>query len=89
MGLFSVLDIILDVPMAEALEKVNVSKNIRNAILDRKGPFAEVYEFMIAYENADWQEVCRWLIVKDIDVDTIYKAYTETMVWYKEMFFER
>lgn len=89
MGLFSVLDIILDVPMAEALEKVNVSKNIKNAILNQKGPFAEVYEFMIAYENADWQEVCRWLIVKDIDVDTIYKAYTETMVWYKEMFFER
>lgn len=46
MGLFSVLDIILDVPMEEALEKVNVSKNIRNAILEQKGAFAEVYEFM-------------------------------------------
>lgn len=87
MGLFSVLDIILDVPMEEALNKVNVSKNIRNAILEQKGAFAEVYEFMAAYENADWQEVCRWLVVKDISVDTIYKAYTETMVWYREMFF--
>lgn len=87
MGLFSVLDIILDVPMEEALNKVNVSKNIRNALLEQKGAFAEVYEFMAAYENADWQEVCRWLVVKDISVDTIYKAYTETMVWYREMFF--
>lgn len=87
MGLFSVLDIILDVPMEEALDKVNVSKNIRDAILNQKGTFAEVYEFMIAYENADWQEVCRRLIVKGVDVNTIYKAYTETMVWYKGMFF--
>ena len=87
MGLFSVLDIILDVPMEEALEKVNVSKNIRNALIDQKGAFAEVYEFMNAYENADWQEVCRLLVVKDISVDTVYKAYTETMVWYREMFF--
>ncbi len=87
MGLFSVLDIILDVPMEEALSKVNVSKNIRNAILNQKGAFAEVYEFMAAYENADWQEVCRWMVVKDIDVDTVYKAYTETMIWYREMFF--
>ncbi len=87
MGLFSVLDIILDVPMEEALDKVNVSKNIRDAILKQEGTFAEVYKFMIAYENADWQEVCRWLVVKGVEVDTIYKAYTETMVWYKGMFF--
>lgn len=87
MGLFSVLDIILDVPMEEALNKVNVSKNIRNALLEQKGAFAEVYEFMAAYENADWQEVCRWLVVKDVSVDTVYKAYTDTMIWYREMFF--
>lgn len=87
MGLFSVLDIILDVPMEEALDKVNVSKNIRDAILKQEGAFAEVYKFMISYENADWQEVCRWLVVKGVEVDTIYKAYTETMVWYKGMFF--
>lgn len=87
MGLFSVLDIILDVTMEEALEKVNVSKDIRNAILERKGVLAEVYEFMIAYENADWQEVCRLLVVKGISVNTVYEAYTETMIWYREMFF--
>lgn len=87
MGLFSVLDIILEVPMEEALNKVNVSKNIRNAILDQKGPFAEVYEFMAAYENADWQEVCRLMVVKNIDIKTVYEAYTETVTWYREMFF--
>lgn len=87
MGLFSVLDIILDVTMEEALEKVNVSKDIRNAILDCKGVLAEVYEFMIAYENADWQEVCRLLVVKGISVNTVYEAYTETVIWYREMFF--
>lgn len=87
MGLFSVLDIILDVPMEEALGRVNVSKDIRDAILEQKGELSEVFEFMKAYENADWQEVCRMLIVKEIDIDTIYDAYTETVVWYRKMFF--
>ncbi|MCM1468545.1 MAG: HDOD domain-containing protein [Alistipes sp.] len=87
MGLFSVLDIILDVPMAEALDKVNVSKDIRDAILEQKGEFSEVYEFMKAYENADWQEVCRMLIVRNVDIDTVYKAYTETVTWYRKMFY--
>lgn len=87
MGLFSVLDIILDVPMEEALAKVNVSKDIRDAILKQKGGLSEVYEFMMAYEDADWQEVCRRLIMREIDIDTIYDAYTETVVWYRKMFF--
>lgn len=87
MGLFSVLDIILNMTMEEALKKVNVSKEIADVLIHHKGEFAEIYEFMVAYENADWQEVCRLLIVKDISVDTVYDAYTETMCWYKDMFF--
>lgn len=87
MGLFSVLDIILNVPLEEALSKVNVSKDITEALIHHKGELAEVYDFMIAYENADWQEVCRWLIVKNIGIDDIYKAYTDSVCWYKDMFF--
>lgn len=87
MGLFSVLDIILNVPLEEALSRVNVSKDISEALIHHKGELAEVYDFMIAYENADWQEVCRWLIVKNISIDAIYEAYTQSVCWYKEMFF--
>ncbi len=88
MGLFSVLDIIVNVPLEEALTRVNVSKDISEALINHKGDLADVYDFMLAYENADWQEVCRWLIVKNIDIDTVYKAYTEAVSWYKEMFFQ-
>lgn len=87
MGLFSVLDIILNMPMEEALKKVSVSKEIKSALVEGKGRFAEIYNFIIHYEAADWQEVCRQMIVKNIDVDTVYKAYTESVCWYKQMFF--
>ena len=87
MGLFSVLDIILSMPMEDALNKVNVSKDIREALLNHKGDFADIYDFMIAYENADWQEVSRIQILKNIDNDAVYKAYIEAVCWYKEMFF--
>lgn len=87
LGLFSVLDIILNVPLKEALGRVNVSKDIENALINHRGELADVYDFIVAYENADWQEVCRLLIVKNIDIDTVYEAYTESVIWYKEMFF--
>ncbi len=88
LGLFSVLDIILSVPMEEALQKVMVSKDITEALVNRKGLFADILDFILKYEAADWQEVCRLMIVKNIDVDTVYAAYTESVCWYKQMFFD-
>ncbi len=87
MGLFSVLDIILRMPMEEALDKVNVAKEIREALLSHTGEFADIYDFMTAYENADWQEVSRRQILKNIDNDAVFKAYITAVHWYKEMFF--
>lgn len=87
MGLFSVLDIILNVSLTEALGRVNVSKDISEALINHKGELADVYDFLVAYESADWQEVGRLLIVKNIDTNTVYKAYTEAVTWYKAMFF--
>ncbi len=40
MGLFSVLDVILDMPMEEALAMVHVSKQVRDVLVERKGPLA-------------------------------------------------
>ena len=88
MGLFSILDIILDMPMEEALKKVNVTKEISDALVYRKGELANIYSFVISYESADWQEISRQLIVLGVDTNAIYQAYTETMCWYKSMFFE-
>ena len=87
LGLFSVLDIILNVTLDEALSRVNVSKIISDALIYHKGDLAVVYDFILAYENADWQEVGRLLVVQGVDTNTIYKAYTEAVTWYKEMFF--
>ena len=85
MGLFSVLDLILDKPMEEALEMVKVSGDIREALVNRDGKFASVLDFMLQYENANWQEVSRQLIVNDIDVETISGAYNNALNWYKEL----
>ena len=88
MGLFSILDIILNMPMEEALKKVNVTKEISDALVYHKGELANIYSFVISYESADWQEISRQLIVLNVDTNTIYQAYTETVCWYKSMFFE-
>lgn len=87
MGLFSVLDVILDVPMEEALTKVKVSKPISDAILNNTGKYAPVLDFIYYYETADWQEVSRQMILKEIADEKVYEAYTEALIWFRDLFY--
>lgn len=85
MGLFSLVDVILDVPMKEAIDMVNVSKDIKDALLNHEGRFAAIYDFIIQYENAGWQEVSRQMILQNIDMNDVYDAYTKALVWYRKL----
>ncbi|MBR1649773.1 MAG: HDOD domain-containing protein [Lachnospiraceae bacterium] len=84
MGLFSMLDVILDKPMSEALEMIHVSNDIKSALISKEGKFAPVYEFILAYEQADWSEVSRVMLLKEIDADKVYQSYLDTLNWYRK-----
>ena len=86
MGLFSVIDVILEIPMKQALEMVNIAEDISLALLQRKGRLAPLLNFMLHYENADWQEVSRIMTVLNIDVKPVSTAYIDALVWYRDMF---
>lgn len=85
-GLFSVLDIILDKPMNEALRMVNVSKEISEALLEGNGQLARVLYFVKYYELASWTEVSREMIVMGIKEADVYEAYTSALAWYRDLF---
>lgn len=85
MGLFSVLDAILDQDMADALKLVKVSKNISDALISKSGVFGPVYDFMLQYEKASWQEVSRQMILQDISMNDLYDAYIQTLEWYRKL----
>lgn len=85
MGLFSVLDIILEKPMKDALSIIKVSKPIQDALIDKTGPLADVLDFLISYESADWQEVSRVMIIKNIEIPQVYNAYLASLQWYSDL----
>ena len=85
-GLFSCIDIMLDKPMEEALTMLHVAKNINDALINGKGELAPVIDFIRLYENADFIEVCRRMVVDDIDMDTVYDAYLNALSWYRDLF---
>ncbi|MCM1112385.1 MAG: HDOD domain-containing protein [Muribaculum sp.] len=85
MGLFSVLDVILEKPMEEALEFMQVTGDIREALIRQSGPLAPVFEFLQQYECANWQEVSRQMVLQNLSIDTVQHAYTDALEWYKAL----
>jgi EAL and modified HD-GYP domain-containing signal transduction protein len=85
LGLFSVLDAIMEMPMDEALELVHVSDAIYEALVEKKGEYYPAYHFILEYENANWKTVCRMMILYDIPTSAVYDAYVEALCWYRDL----
>lgn len=85
MGLFSVLDIVLDVTMREALDMVKVSDIIRRALVDGEGEFAPVLKIVLLYEAAEWDELSRVMAEQNLAAEAVAEAYMGSALWYRDL----
>ena len=82
-GLFSLLDVILQMPLVKALDEVAASVEIREALLEHKGPLGEVLKLIFAYEHADWHNTSLIMVRYGIDVEILTKAFLDSLYWYR------
>jgi EAL and modified HD-GYP domain-containing signal transduction protein len=54
-GLFSLIDAVFRIPMFEVVERINLSDDVREALMDRMGPYADFLHFIEAYELGLWE----------------------------------
>lgn len=59
-GLFSMIDAVFRLPMAEVVERINLSDDVKGALLNREGPYAGVLQFIEAYELGLWESAAEW-----------------------------
>lgn len=86
MGLFSVLDVIMEKPMEEALQMVRVAGDVSEVLIKGTGKLAPVFDLMKQYETANWQEVSRQLLLGKKDAAPVNEAYVKALSWYKKLF---
>ena len=84
-ALFSLLDVMLGKPMAEAVKEVGLNPKVSEALVEQQGQYYEVLDFIHQYERADWSSVMITMIKKDIKVDAVNKAFVDALVWYKQL----
>jgi EAL and modified HD-GYP domain-containing signal transduction protein len=84
-GLFSLLDVMLQKPMAEAVNEVAVSEQVRQALVEKSGSFSTVMDLIYAYERADWDKVSVMMIQNDLKVESVTDAFVNALVWYNQL----
>jgi len=85
MGLFSLLDVILEKTMDEAVKEVALDESVRTALVDKSGDFYKVMELMYAYEHANWDAVAIMLVQYNLNLEDIITAFIDALVWYKAL----
>jgi EAL and modified HD-GYP domain-containing signal transduction protein len=85
MGLFSVLNVILETTIEQALQIVRVPDPIMKALLGQENEFLNVYRFIQLYEEGEWTEISRLALVNHMKIGDIYSAYYDALMWYSDL----
>lgn len=89
LGMFSLLGAILQRPIEEILEDLNIGRNIRNALLgavDEADPLALLLRIVKSYELADFREVDAAARVIGLSPGTMSTCYLESLSWVESVF---
>lgn len=77
-GLFSTLDALLDMPMDQVLEKLNLSEQATEALTAREGKAGMLLENIIHYQKWELEDV-------EFDLDEMSGIFRESLAWEKEL----
>jgi EAL and modified HD-GYP domain-containing signal transduction protein len=80
-GLFSSLDALLGRPLDQLLEELTVPETVRAALLGEPSPLREIFELVLAYERAEWEEVAERSSGLGIDENALPWVYTRSVEW--------
>ncbi|MCH7766982.1 MAG: hypothetical protein IH916_10535 [Acidobacteria bacterium] len=86
MGMFSLMDVILDRPMASILAEIPISEDIKSALLQGKNRLRDVYEAVLAYEKGDWEAFSAVAAKLKLNENDGPDLYVSSVKWAKEVF---
>ena len=79
LGLFSVLDACMDMPMADALKDLAVPARVKGALCGVPGTMRDILELVIAVERGDWDFLDRH--GQNIGLAALAGAYVASIDW--------
>ena len=80
-GLLSLLDVLLEVPMAKILTRIELSAEVQNALLRRTGPLGAPLQLVESYEKANWDAARSLAHDSAVPEESLPTIYMDALTW--------
>lgn len=84
-GLLSLMDAILEIPMAEIMKNVSLDPECKAALLGDAGASSPVYRLVLAQEAGDWPRVAELAKQLHLAEDAVAEEHWRAMEWARQM----
>ncbi len=82
LGMFSILDALLDVSMQDAIQDLYLPHGVREGLLDASSMMGQKLSMCKSLEQGDWHAVETWALKgKRIEITHIMRIYTDALAW--------
>ena len=85
MGLLSIMDVILEMPMSQVLENVPIDKESKAVLLGGISCLQPLYQLMLAQESGEWQSCKNLAGQLHLNETDVAQTYWQSMQWAREM----
>ena len=85
LGLLSLIDAMLDMPMAEVLKKIPLDLETKNVLLSKASPLRPVFQLILAHESGEWEAARSVAESLRIDPDVAAGYYWQAQQWARQV----
>ena len=85
LGLLSLIDAMLEMPMADVLEKIPLDHETKAVFLGQPSLLRPVYHLMLAHETGEWEAAARLSADLHLDSEEIAGYYWNAQQWAREV----
>lgn len=85
-GLFSLIDVILDIPMTKAIETLSLPEGISEALLNGGGIYGPFLDLAEACEGGDWEQINLLAQKTGLTARQINEAHLGALAWAEQVF---
>ncbi|QJT10307.1 EAL and HDOD domain-containing protein [Oceanidesulfovibrio marinus] len=81
LGLISLMDVVMQLPMSEVLSRVSLEQRLADALEEKPGRLHEYLESARCLERAEWSAVDAFIQEHGLDPSHVKQGWAEALVW--------
>jgi EAL and modified HD-GYP domain-containing signal transduction protein len=85
MGMLSLMDTILEIPMRQVLDNVPIDQPSKDVLLGGPSPLQPFYQLMLAQESGNWKVVSALALQLHLSDSEVADTYWEAMQWARQV----